>query len=532
MHIVHLETGRHVYGGARQVLLLVRGLQARGVEGTLVCTAGGTVAAEAAASASRSATCHGRRPRPALHPSLRPAARASSARTCSTSTAAAARTGSAAAPPAGPASPPCSPAGWTAREARRRRAQVPALRTGHRHLRRDPPAARAGRRGAARAWRSSAAPWTPRCRARLVPGAARAGVRARPALPARRLHRPAHSPQGPRAADRGLARRRRGLPGRAPAALRPGPAGARGCAASIEGRRPRGLGHPRRVPPRPAGIPRPPRPAGPPGAGRGAGARGAGGPGRRRAGGGVSRRRRAGDRGRRAHRATWCAPAMRRRWQSRSPSCSRTTPRRRAFGEAAWAWVAREFRVADMVGAHLTLYRDLIETRNRHEATSIGRSAELVRRIAAALSAKSARVAVAESCTGGWIAKSPDRPARQLRLVRLWLRHLQRRGQAGAARRQRRDARRAGRRERGRGRADGDRRAPGERRGNRRRGHRHRGAGRRLGGQARRHRLLRLGRARRAARQRHPPLPRRPRGDPPPERDRGAGGRARPADGA
>ena len=33
------------------------------------------------------------------------------------------------------------------------------------------------------------------------------------------------------------------------------------------------------------------------------------------------------------------------------------------------------------------------------------RAADLTRRIAAALTAKSARVAVAESCTGGWIAK-------------------------------------------------------------------------------------------------------------------------------
>jgi nicotinamide-nucleotide amidase len=32
--------------------------------------------------------------------------------------------------------------------------------------------------------------------------------------------------------------------------------------------------------------------------------------------------------------------------------------------------------------------------------------ADLVRRIAAALAAKSARIAVAESCTGGWIAKA------------------------------------------------------------------------------------------------------------------------------
>jgi glycosyltransferase involved in cell wall biosynthesis len=37
MHVVHLETGRHVYGGARQVLWLARGLQRRGVGTTLVC---------------------------------------------------------------------------------------------------------------------------------------------------------------------------------------------------------------------------------------------------------------------------------------------------------------------------------------------------------------------------------------------------------------------------------------------------------------------------------------------------------------
>jgi glycosyltransferase involved in cell wall biosynthesis len=36
--------------------------------------------------------------------------------------------------------------------------------------------------------------------------------------------------------------------------------------------------------------------------------------------------------------------------------------RRRAFGEAAWDWVAHEFRVADMVSRHLTLYREVIET--------------------------------------------------------------------------------------------------------------------------------------------------------------------------
>jgi glycosyltransferase involved in cell wall biosynthesis len=36
--------------------------------------------------------------------------------------------------------------------------------------------------------------------------------------------------------------------------------------------------------------------------------------------------------------------------------------RRHAFAQAAWDWVAREFRVADMVDRHLILYRDLVET--------------------------------------------------------------------------------------------------------------------------------------------------------------------------
>lgn len=47
MHVAHLETGRHLYGGARQVLLLARGLKARGIGGTVVCAAGSAVATEA-----------------------------------------------------------------------------------------------------------------------------------------------------------------------------------------------------------------------------------------------------------------------------------------------------------------------------------------------------------------------------------------------------------------------------------------------------------------------------------------------------
>ena len=38
MKIVHVETGRHFYGGAQQVMWLIDGLAARGVENLLVCT--------------------------------------------------------------------------------------------------------------------------------------------------------------------------------------------------------------------------------------------------------------------------------------------------------------------------------------------------------------------------------------------------------------------------------------------------------------------------------------------------------------
>jgi glycosyltransferase involved in cell wall biosynthesis len=47
--VLHLETGKHVYGGALQVLLLVQGLQERGVENTLVVTEGSEVEGEALA---------------------------------------------------------------------------------------------------------------------------------------------------------------------------------------------------------------------------------------------------------------------------------------------------------------------------------------------------------------------------------------------------------------------------------------------------------------------------------------------------
>ncbi len=35
MHVVHLETGRHLYGGARQVLYLLEGLSWEHLQSTL-----------------------------------------------------------------------------------------------------------------------------------------------------------------------------------------------------------------------------------------------------------------------------------------------------------------------------------------------------------------------------------------------------------------------------------------------------------------------------------------------------------------
>ncbi len=51
MRVVHLEAGTHLYGGPLQVLLLVHGLQERGVENILVVPRGSEVEAEARARA-------------------------------------------------------------------------------------------------------------------------------------------------------------------------------------------------------------------------------------------------------------------------------------------------------------------------------------------------------------------------------------------------------------------------------------------------------------------------------------------------
>lgn len=47
MKILHIETGRHLYGGGLQVVYLLRGLKERGLHNILVCTAGSAIAAAA-----------------------------------------------------------------------------------------------------------------------------------------------------------------------------------------------------------------------------------------------------------------------------------------------------------------------------------------------------------------------------------------------------------------------------------------------------------------------------------------------------
>lgn len=47
MKILHVESGRHLYGGVRQVLYILEGLQARNVENVLVCAEGSEIARQA-----------------------------------------------------------------------------------------------------------------------------------------------------------------------------------------------------------------------------------------------------------------------------------------------------------------------------------------------------------------------------------------------------------------------------------------------------------------------------------------------------
>ena len=51
MKVLHIESGRHLYGGAKQVLYIMQGLAQRGVDNLLACPPGAHIAAPARASA-------------------------------------------------------------------------------------------------------------------------------------------------------------------------------------------------------------------------------------------------------------------------------------------------------------------------------------------------------------------------------------------------------------------------------------------------------------------------------------------------
>ena len=53
MRVAHLETGMHLYGGAQQVLYLIAGLKAQGVDNVLVCAEGSEIATEADTGAAK-----------------------------------------------------------------------------------------------------------------------------------------------------------------------------------------------------------------------------------------------------------------------------------------------------------------------------------------------------------------------------------------------------------------------------------------------------------------------------------------------
>ena len=48
MKVLHVEAGMHLYGGALQVVFLLRGLKAQGVHCVLACPTGSAIAQEAA----------------------------------------------------------------------------------------------------------------------------------------------------------------------------------------------------------------------------------------------------------------------------------------------------------------------------------------------------------------------------------------------------------------------------------------------------------------------------------------------------
>ena len=59
MRIVHVESGRYLYGGARQVAYLIDALEQRGHDNALICPPGHALAARAQSATVREVPMHG-----------------------------------------------------------------------------------------------------------------------------------------------------------------------------------------------------------------------------------------------------------------------------------------------------------------------------------------------------------------------------------------------------------------------------------------------------------------------------------------
>ena len=60
LHIIHVEAGKHLYGGAQQVIYLLRGLRARGHRSQLVCPAGAAVGGDVGRHQHQGGVEHGK----------------------------------------------------------------------------------------------------------------------------------------------------------------------------------------------------------------------------------------------------------------------------------------------------------------------------------------------------------------------------------------------------------------------------------------------------------------------------------------
>ena len=207
----------------------------------------------------------------------------------------------------------------------------------------------------------------------------------------------------------------------------------------------------------------------------------------------VSRERRRGARGRAARAARRLRPSGSGSERTRAPTCSAGSAIEAMAGSLSRSLCGRDDRARTRAAGR---HRPRCRRRGARPDDPERRGPRaLALRLGRALLVRRARVATAESCTGGWIAKAlTDVPGSSQWFESGIVAYSNAAKDAllGIPSDADREARRG---IRGRGARDGRRRARTARRGSRGGRERDRGAGRRLRGQARRHGLARVGRA-------------------------------------